>query len=381
MIAQRGFSAKVNRQRLRRQAQQRAVRRVSSSIAIQYDDDDINLIDDADRSIVPPLPPSHLSLHDYVADEDDNIDSSLDHRLNLSPPLFAGTTLTVATVTDKIVKFSIQSNLDKSQSQRLLKLIKSILPHPNLLPVSHKSILRQFGRTTMFSVLYLCMHCSKPTVSSQLGYKMCSNCDCIGSARTLRNNELTEIVTLDIRSSLESILTRNIKLLIGQTDHLFHPSDISRFKCYQTRTVYTEQTNMITLLLHTDGAPLVRSTKQNLWPIFASIVELPSPTRDYHKNILALALWASRKKPDVDRFLEMVLVELRTLIDRGMSIFIENVEYHFVVRLQCFIADLPAKALFLKTINFNGRNACTYCMSPGPYSLFDVHYLCDFFLV
>ncbi|CAF2960626.1 unnamed protein product [Rotaria sp. Silwood2] len=37
------------------------------------------------------------------------------------------------------------------------------------------------------------------------------------------------------------------------------------------------------------------------------------------------------------------------------------------VRTQLFLADLPAKALFWKTINYNGYNACAHCLSEGIY--------------
>lgn len=118
-------------------------------------------------------------------------------------------------------------------------------------------------------------------------------------------------------------------------------------------------------MLHADGAPLVRSSQQSLWPVFANIVEIPPPFREYQRNILVLALWSSRKKPDVDALLNATLAQLKTLMKYGTTICLNNQEYHFVIRIQGFIADLPAKSLFLKTINFNGRHACTWCCTPG----------------
>jgi hypothetical protein len=94
-------------------------------------------------------------------------------------------------------------------------------------------------------------------------------------------------------------------------------------------------------------------------------MEIPPPARYYQRNILILALWSSQKKPDVDVFLDATLAQLQTLIKHGTIICIDEQEYHFVVRIQGFIADLPAKSLFLKTINFNGKNACTWCHTPG----------------
>ena len=122
-------------------------------------------------------------------------------------------------------------------------------------------------------------------------------------------------------------------------------------------------------MLHADGAPLVRSAKQSLWPFFASIVEIPPPAREYRRNIITLGLWSSRKKPDVDRFLDGSIAQLETLMTHGTTVCVGEEEFHFVVRIQGFIADLPAKALFLKTIHFNGRYACTWCLSQGEFSV------------
>ena len=130
------------------------------------------------------------------------------------------------------------------------------------------------------------------------------------------------------------------------------------------------QERTLTLMIHADGAPLIRSSHQSLWPLFANIVEIPPPFREYQRNILLLALWSSRKKPDVDVFLNAVLAQLETLMQFGTTICIGNQEYYFIVRVQGFIADLPAKSLFLKTINFNGNNACTWCLTPGMLLVF-----------
>ncbi|CAF4889899.1 unnamed protein product, partial [Rotaria socialis] len=96
------------------------------------------------------------------------------------------------------------------------------------------------------------------------------------------------------------------------------------------------------------------------WPIYGCILEIPSPHQYYQHNLLTLGLWSSRRKPDADVFLRDILAQLETYCT---AISLNEQEYHFVVRIQGFPADLPAKSLFLKTINFNGRFECTWCRS------------------
>ncbi|CAF3907108.1 unnamed protein product, partial [Rotaria sordida] len=124
-------------------------------------------------------------------------------------------------------------------------------------------------------------------------------------------------------------------------------------------------THPITPPTHADGAPLIRSTKSALWPCFGSIVELPPPVREYQSNILTLGLWVSCIKPDANLFLENIIEQLIDLSENGTTIFVNNYEFKINVKTQMFVSDLPAKSLFMKTINFNGYYACTNCITEG----------------
>jgi len=57
--------------------------------------------------------------------------------------------------------------------------------------------------------------------------------------------------------------------------------------------------------------------------------------------------------------------EIKQLMLDGTSIFIDDLEYRFVIRTQFFISDLPARSLFLRTTSFNGYYACHYCLTKG----------------
>jgi hypothetical protein len=57
--------------------------------------------------------------------------------------------------------------------------------------------------------------------------------------------------------------------------------------------------------------------------------------------------------------------EMKFLMFDGASIFVDDMEFRFVVRTQFFISDLPARSLFLRTTSFNGYYACHYCLTKG----------------
>ena len=67
--------------------------------------------------------------------------------------------------------------------------------------------------------------------------------------------------------------------------------------------------------------------KKSIWPCFASITEIPPPEIEFQSNIIVLALWLSKKKPDVIVFLGEMVSDLSLLIQNGTAIFIGDEEY------------------------------------------------------
>jgi len=245
----------------------------------------------------------------YHDDEHDNtktLNDIEDDSLDQSPPLFNGSRLSSMKATKLLMDLLISDiNLDKRNILRLLKLIKFILPQPNTLPKTWKSIMKLFGRTNLSTTTFLCSLCYQKCGKTTFNTKTCRNETCLRSKRTLKTNETVELVNLDLHNQIKIIVNRNIDIMTKKEVY-FPTSDISTGSFYQT-TISMSKSNMITLVLHTDGAPLIRSTKQSIWPIFASIIEIPPPIREYQKNIVLLALWSSRSKPDVNVFLKQTM--------------------------------------------------------------------------
>ena len=154
--------------------------------------------------------------------------------------------------------------------------------------------------------------------------------------------ETVEIVRFDVRAQIQSIMARNMALL--NQPKLFPPSDICFAKQYQ-HTNYSNN-NRITLIVHSDEAPLVRSSKKCIWPCFASISECPPPVREFQSNIIILAIWTSRKKPDVNIFLEQTINDLVFLIQNGTTIFIGDHEYKIEIATQFFLFRIYQQKLY-----------------------------------
>ena len=99
----------------------------------------------------------------------------------------------------------------------------------------------------------------------------------------LRTCDTSEVVDLDIPSHTKTILNRTASLLFDQ-NQFFQQFYIPYGEQYGSVTMCNKK--KITLIIHANGAPLMRTTKSSLRPVFASIGELPQQIREFQSNIL-----------------------------------------------------------------------------------------------
>ena len=76
-------------------------------------------------------------------------------------------------------------------------------------------------------------------------------------------------------------------------------------------------------------------------------------------------MWASRQKPNVDLLMQNCNSQLLEYENNDLQLTFNEPQICVNIHRQMFIADLPAKCLFMKSINYNGYSACTVCMSKG----------------
>ena len=303
----------------------------------------------------------------YVLDNYDNMDSGsgTDNLVvyDNSSLLYSRASITVNEAVNRLMQYFIQSNFDKSNVITLMRLIKSILSSPNKLPTTLRQILRIYGQVPSSIEKFYCNNCFTLTTRKN-GHHYCSNTGCCFRSSQLSRKEVTEVIIINIKEKVQSIAKRNFSLLTGN-EKLFPSFDIPSGLRYSIVT--KDILRPITLVIHADGAPLVRSSKTAVWPCFGAIIELPPPVREYKSNILTLRLWVLSIKPNVNLFLEGIIEQLLDLSNHGSSIFIDKHEFQINVKTRYFVSDLPAKSLFMKTINFNGYFACTNCVTEGNF--------------
>ncbi|CAF1104233.1 unnamed protein product [Didymodactylos carnosus] len=289
------YTKKVSRQRQIRNKQKLSYQQMvyssseseADSMNDEMDDSQCQLLDEEVTTTVRQIETEDYLGDCYLPNGDDNVQVHDDmFELDYTPPLYPQSTIRTGQAVKRLMTFFIKSNFDKRKIIRMMCLIKSILPTPNKLPTTLKQILKIFGKTPSFITKFYCNNCLALTTKRN-GHHYCTNSSCTLADLQLSKRQLTEIVIMNIREKLQSIVRRNFSLFSGH-EELFPAFDIPSGTRYQSTTKKT--IHPITLNIHADGAALVRSTKSALWPCFSSIVELPPPIREYQSNILTLAL-------------------------------------------------------------------------------------------
>ncbi|CAF1052191.1 unnamed protein product [Didymodactylos carnosus] len=187
----RYYSPKVYRQQRRRTEKNKVLPQDSSSSS----DDNI----DANE---PTAKTTELNVTNYAPDDDDNtlLDTVKDPYRDSSPPLYKDSSTSIMTTIRLITEFCMNVNMDKSNMIKLMKIVKS------LLPTTQKKILGAFGKACLSTAKYLCANCHQLTSKTRYGSRKCENNECLSSSRTLTKKEIIEVITLDIRSQIQSII-------------------------------------------------------------------------------------------------------------------------------------------------------------------------------
>ncbi|CAF2051966.1 unnamed protein product [Rotaria magnacalcarata] len=215
------YSSKVNAERKRRAQRRKQANAVPFDICLS-DGDDTDSDDMGDISgristdnVAVTTTSTHHSVCDYILDDDDDIKNDLKFVDN-SSQLFSNRKRSVICSTKTITNFATTANLDKQNTMKLPKIMKSLLPQSNYLPTSLKTILKTFGRNSSFCTKYICERYGYDTINMKYGTRRCSNSKCLYYKQNLFSRRVIEIVTLDIRAGSHEIMKTNAKLFLKE---------------------------------------------------------------------------------------------------------------------------------------------------------------------
>lgn len=118
----------------------------------------------------------------------------------------------------------------------------------------------------------------------------------------------------------------------------------------------------VALALSTDGVLVFKSSKYSIWPVFLMINEIPIEFR--FKSLITCGIWFGKTDPDMTIFLNPLVDRLHELADQGINVNILGKEITIKQFVLMGIFDTPARSDCNKTVRFNGKFGCDWCLHP-----------------
>eukprot|EP00734_Pompholyxophrys_sp_LG126_P000497 Pompholyxophrys_sp_v1_NODE_233_length_1021_cov_17.448240.p2 type:complete len:128 gc:universal NODE_233_length_1021_cov_17.448240:632-1015(+) len=93
------------------------------------------------------------------------------------------------------------------------------------------------------------------------------------------------------------------------------------------------------------------------------IYDLPPEVRYKFKNISIVGLYFGSEKPNMNEYLKNIVTQL--LQSQNGEMYVNGEARN--ISLLTFSADLPAKAIVLNSLQYNGSYGCHTCLEEGVY--------------
>ncbi|CAM4823140.1 unnamed protein product [Rotaria magnacalcarata] len=328
---------------------------------IGYQLDDEKYYDIPDETIESPSE-SDSEIHDDDDDNDGDDDilefiNTFDvHRERI---LYKSCKLTIYEACIEIVKLARELNLNKKQIQSLLNGLRNLLPTENKLPRTVPCLLKIVNIDCSKKVTYYCRECFHPLLSVQ--QSVCTyGCSLNNQHRSFKN--LSELVICDVKQEIAKVANRysNIIREYQNETNIILPGDVLNAQIY--KNLPSSKLNKLTLMLHTDGAPVTKVGGKSLWPIQCTLVEILPPLRDFMDATMVLGAWLGGTHPSRDLLWSKIVEQIHELFKTGITITADDGEkVMFAIRVQLVTFDLPALAQNCNIIQFNGYDACPDC--------------------
>jgi hypothetical protein len=308
---------------------------------------------------------SHESETHGTTDSSHDSTSSDDSKESFEP-LYRDCNISVLEFLLTMQTLKIKHNLSDNTINDFLKAIQAVLPKGNKVPKNLNNLEKKLIREDDGDHYKICSMCHKlkhaGTIKSlKIENENCETC----------NRLLISFVTFNIRNQLKNILSQksHLRQIIENNKEARINSPVVHSaisgKIYQNALTKIDKNELVlSFNINTDGAPLTNSKNFSMWPLMGSILELNTKTREKFTNLIFFGMWLSVEKPVYNIFFEKSTDKLFQITKSGFKIE----DFKFDVRVQMFVADLPAKAAALNIKQFNGDFGCIKCLHPGEWN-------------
>lgn len=269
----------------------------------------------------------------------------------MQSPVHPNLAITRLEIMVMLMNLFMRHNFTNAALVDLLKMLNLIIGFKTL-PETYRKF-HDFFSANQYEKHFVCEDCG---LYIGVEHMACTNC------KSRRN---FYFIMFDFKSNLRDILKKNwlkIQQYVQEAQQKTVITDIVNAAVSKREL----SLNSVSLNFNTDGVKVFNSNnKRSLWPIIAVINELPPHLRFLRKNALIGGLWMHCSEPDMDVFLKPFLLTLKTMFLEGLHI---GTTFISSVRTVACCVDTLARSKLQNFKQFNGYNACSYCLHPGHHA-------------
>lgn len=259
------------------------------------------------------------------------------------------------------MSFVLRHNLTGTALEDLLKLFNEHFP--GTVPATSYLFHKAYGQYGQYESHFYCSGCTN-YIGEVNGQTLCSICHMMFDAETNLKNGYYFLV-LKLSSQIKDILQSPKITLERQmsTNGIINDihSGMEYEKLIRTGKISKED---VSLLWNSDGIPVFKSSKSQLWPIQCQIIELDPKERK--NNICIPCIWFGEKKPNMATLLTPFVNELQELEQNGIKwTDTQNQQHLSKVHALICSSDSVARPQIRNTKQFNGIYGCDFCYHKG----------------
>lgn len=295
------------------------------------------------------------------------------HNTDDGELLYPGASITLGSFMLLFTSFCMKHSISSDGILQLLNIFSYVLPSGHSLCTSLYDFKKFFInlKNPLIKHFY-CPHC--------LGYLHSSTekkCPYDSCGKLFNESEIMYFLEMPVDSQLRNLFSQ--KGFYEKLNHRFQRKfdmehkycdvyDGDLYKSYYEKEGPLSKQENVSFTFNTDGAPVFKSSKISVWPLFLVIDELPYKLRMLKENMLMAGLWFGPHKPAMGTFLSPFLDCFKKLHE-GIQCFCPLLG-NFICRayLLCGTADLPARCLVCNSVQYNGSFSCWKCMQKGETS-------------
>lgn len=265
-----------------------------------------------------------------------------------------------------VMSYYSHSNISLRNLEKAAQMINKTPGAIIKLPTTHRKLKKSIKPVYCSEIHIECSRCKMYTATETNNVKkvQCSKCK-----MSLCRNKSNYFLFIPFEQQLETVIVENLDKIMKYREKNKNTKemiDVQGAYVYKNIAAKYPKSVILSLVLNTDGAQQFKSTRKSLWPIQLYQNYLPPSMRYVSDNILVVGLFFGEKKPNVSQFfLPFARESQRIFKNNGLSVVYNNEKLNLLPLVTHCSCDLPAKSMVQELIQYNGFNACGYCMHPG----------------